>query len=53
MTEKQKEELKAFMREVLARNLEQKLTIELANGIYGNIEGKLDELCKTPNVPGK
>lgn len=50
MTEKQLEILKAHIREVLSRNLDQRLTIELANGVYGTIEGKINELHDASNA---
>ena len=50
MSEKKQEELKAFLREIFSRNLDQKLTIELANGMYGTIEEKLNELSEASNA---
>lgn len=56
MTEKEEHKLKgqilAHIQDILQRNLDQKLTLELANGIYGSMEVKFSEFNDTPTTKG-
>jgi len=45
-----KKELLDAIRDILVRNIDQKLTIELANGIYGILEVKVNELSNSSNT---